>query len=41
MEVGEYLFKFAEEQHLRMSWYVAKVGQGRDGRPMLQEDSTP
>jgi len=30
MEVGEYLFKFAEEQRLRIGWHVAKVGKGRD-----------
>ena len=30
MEVGEHLFKFAEEQRLLIGWHVAKVGQGRD-----------
>ena len=29
----EYLFKFAEEQHLRLGWHVAKVRRDRDGRP--------
>ena len=30
MDVGENLFKFAEEHRLRIGWHVTKVGQGRD-----------
>ena len=30
MEVGEYIFKLAEEQRLRIGWHVVKVGKGRD-----------
>ena len=30
MDVGENLFKFAEEHRLRIGWHVTKVDQGRD-----------